>query len=361
MNYKIIVAKYNENVDWLQNTDKTKLIVYDKGDTPILDEKIQTIKRVNVGREGETFLFYILENYDNLPDYMVFIQAFPFDHANLNSQNFQEKINELIQSSPTETIPLFRELFYENHGRCHSIYSPEYYKFILGFVDDTSVFSPGGQYLVKKSDILSKPIDFYKRIHAMLLNNDITNVDDLIIPGKFNFSQHVIHGWALERLFYYIFNSKKIESIPSYMVAKRYLVTGGAGKNGSYLVGKLLNEGKNVIIVDNLSSGTFSNISDFLQNFTNQLHFLNGDVNDSNILFRVGMVEEIYHMTGLSKLKVNNKMTDNINIADIIKYYYNENIGGTVELVKYSNSFSKPINIVYGALLSSVRGVNTHT
>ena len=51
------------------------------------------------------------------------------------------------------------------------------------------------------------------------------------------------------------------------------LVTGGAGFLGSHLARKLLNQGADVTIIDNLSTGYLSNIS-------KQATFIEGDVSD---------------------------------------------------------------------------------
>src|SRR5262245_50668034 len=47
------------------------------------------------------------------------------------------------------------------------------------------------------------------------------------------------------------------------MVAKRVLITGGAGFIGSHLSRRLLNEDCDVLCVDNYSTGTQDNIADY--------------------------------------------------------------------------------------------------
>lgn len=54
----------------------------------------------------------------------------------------------------------------------------------------------------------------------------------------------------------------------------KYLVTGGAGFIGSNIVERLINEGHTVRVIDNLSTGKFDNIKDFI----NKIEFICGDL-----------------------------------------------------------------------------------
>src|SRR5580658_1653838 len=58
------------------------------------------------------------------------------------------------------------------------------------------------------------------------------------------------------------------------MIPQRILVTGGAGFIGSHTVDLLLSEGKQVVVLDNLSSGKLENLD--LSNPL--LEFIEGDV-----------------------------------------------------------------------------------
>jgi UDP-glucose 4-epimerase len=61
---------------------------------------------------------------------------------------------------------------------------------------------------------------------------------------------------------------------------KRILVTGGAGFIGSHSVDLLLREGKEVVVLDNLSTGKLSN----LNLFNPSLRFVQGDILDYSLL-----------------------------------------------------------------------------
>jgi len=62
MSYKIIVSRYNENIDWL-SAEMNNCIIYNKGISLGISNEIML---QNVGRESETYLHYIITNYNNL-------------------------------------------------------------------------------------------------------------------------------------------------------------------------------------------------------------------------------------------------------------------------------------------------------
>ena len=84
----MIVSRYKENIDWINDLFENnclidKCIIINKSDENINinSKKIEIIKSDNVGREGETYLTYIINNYENLPNNIWFVQADPFDHS----------------------------------------------------------------------------------------------------------------------------------------------------------------------------------------------------------------------------------------------------------------------------------------
>jgi hypothetical protein len=78
--YKIIVARYNEDISWLKDEMQNSIII-NKG-----DERLNLKNEIcvdNVGRESETYLKYIINNYNQLPDTIVFTQGRLEDHKHL--------------------------------------------------------------------------------------------------------------------------------------------------------------------------------------------------------------------------------------------------------------------------------------
>jgi hypothetical protein len=79
-NTKIVVARYKENVSWLLPMINN-CIIYNKGpdDLNYIPQN-RIVKMPNVGREAGAYVKYIIDNYDNLDEYTIFIQAQPYDH-----------------------------------------------------------------------------------------------------------------------------------------------------------------------------------------------------------------------------------------------------------------------------------------
>lgn len=99
MSYHLVISRYAEKLDWIQSIPKENVIIYNKG----LDfETDFTVKRLpNVGRESHTYLSYIIEHYDSLPDVVIFSQG-GFDHfanhgiVSKNEFGYNVKIEQLV-------------------------------------------------------------------------------------------------------------------------------------------------------------------------------------------------------------------------------------------------------------------------
>jgi hypothetical protein len=190
MSFSIVVARYNENVEWTKQF--SNVIIYNKG-TPLSDEFNQILLS-NVGREGHTYYKYIYDNYDSLDDYTVFLQGNPFDHSphlimNLNNYINTKDINidfeflsERVIKSNISNCPYHRGLPLKD----------TYEKIFDKRKEDMElIFGAGAQFIVSKKLILNKPKSFYLKIVEILQNH--------INP---------IEGFVLERFHKMIFESE---------------------------------------------------------------------------------------------------------------------------------------------------------
>lgn len=157
----LVVARYTEDVSW---TSKVSIPVriYNKG------EFLQgTYPLPNIGREAHTYLHYIVETYENLPDLVCFTQGNPFDH----SPRFLEVLESVcsIQKEIKNPQPL-------SHRLVESlIHSPSYHidinkptKELFNFLKipclDTFVFSVGALVAIPKTTLLKYPKYMWKNL-----------------------------------------------------------------------------------------------------------------------------------------------------------------------------------------------------
>jgi c-di-AMP phosphodiesterase-like protein len=76
-NIEIIVSRYNEDLEWLKDEpfNKYPIIIYNKGnnDNFYKPNNSKIIKLKNIGRCDHTYLYHIINNYDNLSEHTIFL------------------------------------------------------------------------------------------------------------------------------------------------------------------------------------------------------------------------------------------------------------------------------------------------
>jgi hypothetical protein len=187
---KIIVARYNENIEWSKKF--MNVIVYNKGEKLI--EGYNEIMLDNVGKEGHTYYKYISDNYENLDNFTIFLQGHPFDH----SPNIMERLDIIFKENGIKTDFEFlcnRILdcnmngqegdLNENGRRNYNLPLLTVYDNIFNVPDSINVamdfqFGAGGQFIVSKEQILKRPKLFYDKI-VDLLKNEINPIEGYVI------------------------------------------------------------------------------------------------------------------------------------------------------------------------------------
>lgn len=105
----LVVARCDENVDWLASIKVSNIFVYNKG-TRAVPGLGQNIQLPNVGREAHTYFHHIVQNYANLSEVTFFLQGWPFDRSscvldgvnNLSNFHFIEFGSEILETGPVQ-------------------------------------------------------------------------------------------------------------------------------------------------------------------------------------------------------------------------------------------------------------------
>lgn len=79
MEKHLVVARYDENLDWISSCCRT--FVYNKGLYSNWKFHESIISLPNIGRETHTYLYHIVTNYHQLADLNYFVQGNPFPHT----------------------------------------------------------------------------------------------------------------------------------------------------------------------------------------------------------------------------------------------------------------------------------------
>ena len=104
----------------------------------------------------------------------------------------------------------------------------------------------------------------------------------------------------------------------------KYLVSGGAGFIGSNIVGRLVERGEEVVVLDNLSTGSEQNLA----HVRKDIMFIKGDIRDAATVRRsLAGVEYVFHEAALAS--VPRSIEDPVLVTDV-------NVAGTVTMLEES-------------------------
>ncbi len=192
---KIVVARYKEDIQWTYQFPN--VIIYNKG--PILND-LNAIHLENVGREGHTYYQYIIDHYDDLDNFTVFLQGNPFDHSPNIIQNvwdyFYERktcsgfdfLSEYIYQTSIFRCPFWKKI------PMRRVYERIFHKTKRPIIENKQgnfLFGCGAQFIVSRERIRSKPREFYVNIVKLL-----------------EYNSDPIEGHAIERYHTLIFAKK---------------------------------------------------------------------------------------------------------------------------------------------------------
>lgn len=197
----IVIARYNEDIEW-SNKYSSNVLIINKGD------KIEGIENQifypNVGREGHSYYKYIYDNYDNLDDYIIFLQGNPLDHSpniikNLDEfiDNYNKNKNNLMNIDINYTVI---NCGYNNNNISIEDVKNNNFIYLSHYINNTSIrteeklwenckniantyelifdkkieknlkfiYGAGAQFIVSKEAILKNPKNYYKKLYKIL-------------------------------------------------------------------------------------------------------------------------------------------------------------------------------------------------
>lgn len=175
----VLINFYREDAQWIWDfSHRVHLVVFVKDaqrsrtDFP---PGADVIYSKNVGREGHSYVTYIMSQYDHLPDKIAFLQGHPFDHVRetFSTQTVEDvllrqlcKETPFIQFNPERVVK-------EDNVETNPVY-PHYHiclkKWLNLDIPDghTFFFTPNGLFAVTKELIQSYPRDMYEQIRLDL-------------------------------------------------------------------------------------------------------------------------------------------------------------------------------------------------
>jgi len=175
----VVVARYLENIDW--GSSLSNVIVYNKGKP--LPNSYRQVCLKNVGREGHSYYQYIVDHYDALEDYTVFLQGNPFDH----SPNVLERIQRYQETKLEMDFEFISDCIISSNFSGCCMYHPalplkEVYEQVFGHRKESMefTFGAGAQFIVSKKNILKRPKSFYEKI-VKILEKEVDPIEGYVI------------------------------------------------------------------------------------------------------------------------------------------------------------------------------------
>lgn len=180
----LIVARYNENLDWIKNINLPHTI-YNKGEDIESNEYLSVVPLINKGRESDTYLRFIIDNYDTLPENIIFCQGNPFEHCS----NFIEIVHTSFDTNTSVTNLSHWIVTEDLHGNPYAAgygMTGMLEKLNIPLTVTEFVFPAGAQYIVNKYNIINKSKEWWVRAYEQHDSN-------------------VLSPWIFERLWPIIF------------------------------------------------------------------------------------------------------------------------------------------------------------
>lgn len=217
MNTHVVISRYKDDVRWVDKLTHRYTII-DKENT------------LNVGTESWSYLRFIIDNYNSLPDRILFVHGheksqhqdyctwhivnnlnWDLEFMNVNSRRLDEQYISLIDDFEDNE---------RGYRKSYKLWIETPWKDVFGDfpIPHTLTFLGHAQFVVSKNYILRHPVEFYKNIIQWLEN---TTLDRDLYCGdinKFKRSDAYVSGRVLEYTWHYIFTGDPEEQLGKYLL-----------------------------------------------------------------------------------------------------------------------------------------------
>jgi hypothetical protein len=196
MKIDLVLSRFNEDTAWTKFIrGDCRLIVYNKGDgaeRPL----------PNVGREAQTYLYYMTVNHGVFPDWVFFAQANPFAHCHdfvdiLNNWPYSFKKSSLYAQQGLNFFASEPVRFIEVNppgddaaNDCEGMWSELFQESIPG----TKAFSPAGIFAISSKLLMTRSSAFYQKAMELAVSRP---------RGP----------WEFERLWAYLWTSSAVTKL----------------------------------------------------------------------------------------------------------------------------------------------------
>lgn len=178
----VVVSRYNKNVDFVYKIKDVNVLIYDKN-----NPHNQYNVPVNKGNEASVYLKYIVDHYDNLPDFTFFIHD--DEYAWHHSGSIVDKYNEAILSKKLyynindKCIQTKQNAIKTEHGNeLYNIFLSWYNQLIEPYIPLSKIpkdfmYNQRGsaQFLVHKQIIQKLPKVFYSNLYHWIISTNLPN------------------------------------------------------------------------------------------------------------------------------------------------------------------------------------------
>ena len=196
----IVTSHWKEDLNWLKKSKYPVVLIDHKGSEPPAIEPTTIIP--NRGNESSSYIRYIIDNWDDLPDYMAFIHG----HETSHHQKHNEHMLTLIeQAQRTGFVPLngmwlgepspscVKSDYYLQIAKYWYLFEP----YIKKYPNEPLFTDACGQFIVSRDEITKYPLKAWQTWYAALVHPDTHQELGFV----FEYTWHYIFGqpWQMKK------------------------------------------------------------------------------------------------------------------------------------------------------------------